>query len=90
MHAQTVCQFVQTISQIKGMFESLTLWNILFDSFDEHIFTSPNNITQILTSSRDSSEAARFLAGKFNAFEEKFNRFANDEKCYEGYAKKSI
>lgn len=87
LHAQTVCQFIQTISQIKGMFESLSLWNILFDSFDDHIFTSPNNITKLLTSSWDSSEAAQFLAAKFNAFAEKFDRIAKDEQCYEGYAK---
>ncbi|KTD41157.1 LirA/MavJ family T4SS effector [Legionella parisiensis] len=87
LHAQTVCQFIQTISQIKGMFESLSLWNILFDSFDEHIFTSPNNITKLLTSSWDSSEAAQFLAAKFNAYEEKFDRIAKDEKSYGGYTK---
>ncbi|HHT0591637.1 TPA: LirA/MavJ family T4SS effector [Legionella anisa] len=87
LHSQSICQFVQTISQIKGPFEALSLWDILFDSFEEHIFTYPNNITRILSSAWDTSEAAKFLAAKLNAFEEKFNWIAKDEQCYDGYAK---
>ncbi|MCW8443515.1 helicase [Fluoribacter gormanii] len=87
LYAQTTCQFVQTISQIKGPFEGLSLWDILFDSFEDHIFTYPNNITTILSSAWDTSEAAKFLATKLNAFDEKFNRIAHDENCYDAYAK---
>ncbi|PWY56007.1 helicase [Legionella qingyii] len=87
LHAPTVCQFVQTISQIKGPFEALSLWDILFDSFEDHIFTHPNNITTILSSSWDTSEAAKFLAAKLIAFDEKFYRIARNESCYEAYAK---
>lgn len=88
LHSQSVCQFLQTISQIKGPYESLSLWNILFDSFEEHIFTFPNNITKVLSSAWDTSEAAKFFATKLNAYADKFNRIANEETSYEGYAKK--
>ncbi|CAM2892860.1 helicase [Legionella steigerwaltii] len=86
LHAQSVRHFLQTISQIKGEFVSFSLWNILFDSFEEHIFTYPNNITRIL-STWNTSEAAKFFATKLKAFEEKFNRAAQTEECYEGLAK---
>ncbi|WP_454780906.1 LirA/MavJ family T4SS effector [Legionella sp. WA2022007384] len=87
LHSPTVCKFVQTISQIKGSFESLSLWDILFDSFEDHIFTYPNNITTVLSSSWHGSDDAKFLAAKLKAFDEKFNRIAQDEHCYNAYAK---
>lgn len=87
LHSQSVSQFMQTISQIKGQYESVSLWDILFDSFAEHIFTCPNNITRILSSSWDTSEEAKFFAVKLNDFEDKFNRIGKKEQCYEAYAK---
>ncbi|QMT60467.1 LirA/MavJ family T4SS effector [Legionella sp. PC997] len=87
LHSPTICQFVKNISQIKGSFEAISLWDILFDSFEDHIFTQPNNITTLLTSSWSGSEGAKFLAAKLKAFDEKFNRVAHDKGCYEAYAK---
>ncbi|STY29441.1 helicase [Legionella wadsworthii] len=88
LHSASVCHFLQTISQVKGPYESLSLWNILFDSFEEHLYTFPNNITKILSSDWDASEAAKFFSTKLNAYADKFKRIAKEEASYEGYAKK--
>ncbi|KTD76600.1 LirA/MavJ family T4SS effector [Legionella waltersii] len=86
LNARTVCQFVQTISQIKGQFDSLSLWSLLFDSFDAALFTCPDSITAVLSSKWDNSEAATLLASKLSSFEEKFNKAASAEKSYQSYA----
>ncbi|WP_277872194.1 LirA/MavJ family T4SS effector [Legionella sainthelensi] len=64
LHTQTACQFIQVISQIKGPFESFSLWNLLFDSFEEHLFTNPNNITIALTHPYIGTEAELFFGIK--------------------------
>lgn len=86
LHVHTTCQFIQVISQIKGPFESLNLWNLLFDSFDDHIFTNPNNITTVLMQSSGNSEAETFLASKLHAYEKKFTQAASTSGSYEGLA----
>lgn len=86
LHTKNVCEFIQKISQVHGEFESMSLWGILFDAFDETIFTCPNTITQTLSSQWDDSEAAQFLAAKLNNFREKFNKAACTETNYNAYA----
>ncbi|KTC89004.1 helicase [Fluoribacter dumoffii] len=88
LNSKNISNFIQTISQIKGSFESFSLWNILFDSFDEHIFTYPNNITYALSNPSDPSDAAKYLANKLNSYTEKFNRIGTAEKCYDAYVKR--
>ncbi|KTD55770.1 helicase [Legionella santicrucis] len=85
LHTPTACQFIQLISQIKGQFESFSLWNLLFDSFDDHIFTNPNNITTALTHPHSATEAQIFLASKLHAYEKKFNQAAS-VSGYESFA----
>ncbi|WP_115701542.1 LirA/MavJ family T4SS effector [Legionella sainthelensi] len=85
LHTQTACQFIQVISQIKGPFESFSLWNLLFDSFEEHLFTNPNNITIALTHPYIGTEAELFLASKLQAYEKKFDQAASTSG-YEGFA----
>lgn len=85
LHTPTTCQFIQLISQIKGQYESFSLWNLLFDSFDDHIFTNPNNITTILAHYHGTAEAEIFLASKLNAYEKKFDQAAST-LGYEGFA----
>lgn len=37
LHTKNVCEFIQKISQVHGEFESMSLWSILFDAFDEKL-----------------------------------------------------
>lgn len=71
LHSPTVCEFVKTISQIQPLFAGRHLWDILFDSFDEDVYTYPNNVTDLLTHLNDS-EATLFISKKFSAFNQKF------------------
>lgn len=87
LHANNVCEFIKKISQIHGQYESLSLWSILFDSFDE-TFTCPNLITQTLTSQWDNSKEAQFLADRLNSFQKKFEKAASTENNYNAYANK--
>ncbi|HAT8180543.1 TPA: helicase [Legionella pneumophila] len=87
LHSNNVCEFIKKISQIHGKYESFTLWNILFDSFDD-TFTYPNLITQTLTSQWDNSKEAQFLADKLNNFQKKFDEAASVEQSYNAYANK--
>ncbi|STX99916.1 helicase [Legionella pneumophila] len=73
LHANNVCEFIKKISQIHGQYESLSLWSILFDSFDE-TFTCPNLITQTLTSQWDNSKEAQFLADRLNSFQKNLKK----------------
>ncbi|KTD11185.1 helicase [Legionella gratiana] len=86
LYTPTACQFIQTISQTKGKFESFSLWNLLFDSFDDHIFTNPNNITTALVHYHGNTEAEIFLASKLHAYEKKFDQVASTSGCYDGFA----
>lgn len=86
LHTKNVCEFIQKISQVHGEFESMSLWSILFDAFDETIFTCPNTITQTLSSQWDDSEAAQFLTAKLNNFREKFEEAASTKRNYNSYA----
>jgi hypothetical protein len=88
LNASTVSQFVQMISQIKGRFDSLSLWSLLFDSFDDDLFTCPNSITAVLSRKWNNSESATFVASKLTAFAEKFNKAAEVGKSYDSYANK--
>lgn len=65
----------------------MSLWSILFDSFDE-TFTCPNIITQTLISPWDNSKEAQFLADKLNHFQKKFEKAASTENNYNAYANK--
>lgn len=88
LHAKHVCEFVQIISQTKGSFTSLGLWDILFDSFDENLFTCPNHITAVLSANSVSSKEDALLSSKLNAYAGKFNAAAQEDSYYESYAHK--
>src|SRR5690606_18213061 len=83
LNAKTVSEFIQNISHIN----STNLWMLLFDSFDDNIFTCPNNIAGLLTSDWDDGKEAKFLSAKLKGFEEKFCKAANLEKDRSAYAK---
>lgn len=86
LHSKSVCDFVKTISQIKPLFNGFHLWDILFDSFDENIYTHPNNITSLLIKLKDS-EATQFLSKKLIDFKKKFDE-AFQTGDYNTYAKR--
>lgn len=71
LYSATVCEFIQKISQVKPFYSSFSLWDILFDSFEDNIFTCPNNIVAELGRTFNTTEAERFLSSKLLAHKEK-------------------
>ncbi|KTD61099.1 LirA/MavJ family T4SS effector [Legionella spiritensis] len=82
LKSPSVCDFVKTISQVPPVFESLPLWEVLFDSFEDSVYTCPNNITATLNRALDSSGAALQLASKFVAYKEKVSKMSKGAETY--------
>lgn len=75
LNSPSVCEFIKKMSQIKPALPAFHLWDILFDSFDDNIYTNPNNLTSLLIQQNDS-QASLFLSQKIMNYSEKYSKEA--------------
>jgi hypothetical protein len=74
LHHTNVREFMVTISQNKTGGDANNLWMLLFDSFEDQIFTCPNNIRNALASMKEG-EAQLFVSEKLSKHKVKVEKY---------------